>query len=185
MQCEGELFFFTAAGANLSAALGELNAAIHPPNAAVGFRATWSGCCSARAPPAVPQPLPVPPPAPPPPPPPPAPATTPPCEQPRFAGAPYCNRTLPAVERADMLIAVMSLEEKVALLQNVNVGVPRLGVMPLRFGEALHDGLKSNTLTCVSTENAILFWAPVINLCRDARWVSLVARSAERGQRTG
>ena len=37
-----------------------------------------------------------------------------------------------------MLIAAMSLEEKVALLQNVNVGVPRLGVMPLRFGEALH-----------------------------------------------
>jgi hypothetical protein len=212
MQCEAEFFFVTAIAANLSLALGELAAALQQPSSANGYEATWRACCASDPPPThPPKPLPVPLPAPPPPPPVPV-ATAPPCEQPQFAQAAYCNQSLSATQRARKLLAAMTLDEKMGVIQNVNVGVPRLGVLPLSFGEALHGacpnvrgaqvgnstgwstsfpspiglgatfdpqlfreigaviGREGRSLHNQNARNAIFFWAPVINLCRDARW---------------
>ena len=60
-----------------------------------------------------------------------------------FNKYPYCNQQLPADERADDLISRMTLYEKTSNLWNRNIGVPRLGVPPNRFGEALHGVLGS------------------------------------------
>ena len=58
------------------------------------------------------------------------------------AGAPpFCNVALSAEARAANLISLMLPTEKAAMLAASNNGVPRLGVPPLRYGEALHGVL--------------------------------------------
>jgi beta-glucosidase-like glycosyl hydrolase len=51
---------------------------------------------------------------------------------------PYCNSALSPQERAKDLVARMTIADKASNLQNGNPGVPRLGVPPLPFSEALH-----------------------------------------------
>ena len=58
-----------------------------------------------------------------------------------FNTYPYCNQQLPVDDRVDDLISRMNLYEKVSNLPSSNPGVPRLGVPPNRFGEALHGVL--------------------------------------------
>jgi len=57
------------------------------------------------------------------------------------AAAPFCNASLPPAARAALLLAEMLPVEKAAMLAASNNGVPRLGVPPLRYGEALHGVL--------------------------------------------
>ena len=54
---------------------------------------------------------------------------------------PYCNPALPTPARVADLLARMVPVEKAAMLAASNNGVPRLGVPPLRYGEALHGVL--------------------------------------------
>ena len=59
------------------------------------------------------------------------------------AGAqlPYCNSALPPAARASDLLSRLQPTEKAAFLSASNNGFPRLGVPPLRYGEALHGVL--------------------------------------------
>ena len=54
---------------------------------------------------------------------------------------PYCNTSLSATVRAADLLERMLPSERAAFLSASNNGVPRLGVPPLRYGEALHGVL--------------------------------------------
>ena len=54
---------------------------------------------------------------------------------------PYCDPALPAGARAADLLARLAPTEKAAFLSASNNGFPRLGVPPLRYGEALHGVL--------------------------------------------
>ena len=56
-------------------------------------------------------------------------------------GADFCNASLPVAARVQLLIAQMLPVEKAAMLTASNNGVPRLGVPPQRYGEALHGVL--------------------------------------------
>jgi hypothetical protein len=87
-------------------------------------------------PPAPPPPPPRPPPPPPPPPPPVFSGVT--CTNASFAHQPYCNRSLSAEARAAAIIALMTQDEKILMLENGNPGVWRLGIRPMQFGEGLH-----------------------------------------------
>ena len=64
-----------------------------------------------------------------------------------FNTYPYCNQELPVDERVDDLIGRMTTYEKVSNLPSNNPGVPRLGVPPNHFGEALHGVLCGCTTT--------------------------------------
>jgi hypothetical protein len=55
-----------------------------------------------------------------------------------LSGFPFCNKDLPAAERARDLVSRMTLDEKAANMDSYNPGVPRLGLTPNTFGEALH-----------------------------------------------
>jgi hypothetical protein len=52
--------------------------------------------------------------------------------------APWCNASLDASVRARALIAQMTLAEKAMNMDSLGFGVPRLGVPPNTFSEALH-----------------------------------------------
>ena len=54
------------------------------------------------------------------------------------ASAPWCDTSLAAGARAKALVAKMSLAEKAANMDSENFGVPRFGVPPNVFSEALH-----------------------------------------------
>ena len=58
-----------------------------------------------------------------------------------FNTYPYCNQELPVDDRVDDLIGRMTISEKTANLPSNNPGVPRLGVPPNHYGEALHGVL--------------------------------------------
>jgi hypothetical protein len=58
-----------------------------------------------------------------------------------FAGATYCDRNLSNVERADAIIALMTVQEKLLNLDATNYGVARLGIRQMQFGEGLHGVL--------------------------------------------
>lgn len=52
---------------------------------------------------------------------------------------PYKNASLSPEERAADLVSRLTLEEKVALMQNASPAVPRLGIKPYEWwNEALH-----------------------------------------------
>lgn len=55
--------------------------------------------------------------------------------------ADFCNASLPVPARVALLLAAMLPTEKAAMLSASNNGVPRLGVPPQRYGEALHGVL--------------------------------------------
>jgi hypothetical protein len=63
------------------------------------------------------------------------------CAQPPLAGLPYCDAALPAEARVADLVPRLQPVEAAALLSVSSNGVPRLGIPPLRFGEALHGVL--------------------------------------------
>ena len=55
------------------------------------------------------------------------------------AQLPYQNRSLTPEERANDLLSRLTLEEKVALMQNNSPAIPRLGIKPYEWwNEALH-----------------------------------------------
>ena len=60
------------------------------------------------------------------------------CAEPPLAGLPYCDAALPTEARVADLVPRLQPVEAAALLSVSNNGVPRLGIPPLRFGEALH-----------------------------------------------
>lgn len=64
--------------------------------------------------------------------------TFPTCATLNVTSAPWCDTSLKASTRAQALVAKMSLAEKAANMDSENFGVPRLGVPPNVFSEALH-----------------------------------------------
>ena len=63
------------------------------------------------------------------------------CADASLAGLPYCNVSLPVAARVADLISRLEPVEAAAMLSASNNGIPRLGVPPLTFGEALHGVL--------------------------------------------
>ena len=63
------------------------------------------------------------------------------CADPPLSSLPYCDNALPADARVADLVPRLQPVEAAALLSVSNNGVPRLGIPPLRFGEALHGVL--------------------------------------------
>ena len=63
------------------------------------------------------------------------------CADAPLSGLPYCDPALDAATRVADLVARLQPVEAAALLSVSANGVPRLGVPPLRFGEALHGVL--------------------------------------------
>jgi hypothetical protein len=55
-----------------------------------------------------------------------------------FNTYPYCNSKLAPADRAADLASRLNLYEWQNILQNANLGVPRLGIPTITFGEALH-----------------------------------------------
>lgn len=63
------------------------------------------------------------------------------CASSSIATKPYCNPSLPASTRAADIVQRMTLAEKVlalTVMDRRSNGVPRLGVPPMPYGEALH-----------------------------------------------
>ena len=55
-----------------------------------------------------------------------------------IAGLPFCNPAAPAAERAADLVSRLSVYELATLVSFQNEGVPRFGLPPLKYDEALH-----------------------------------------------
>lgn len=67
-----------------------------------------------------------------------------PCQPPHFNSYPFCNTSLSITDRAQSLISLLTLEEKIYQLSNNASGIPRLGIPPYEWwSESLH-GLASN-----------------------------------------
>lgn len=60
------------------------------------------------------------------------------CTTPPFNAMPYCNSSLGAGARAKDLASRLGAWDWASLLQNSNNGVPRFGVKPITYDEALH-----------------------------------------------
>ena len=63
------------------------------------------------------------------------------CGAPPLAGSIFCNASYSIAARTEDLLSRLQPVEAVSMLAADNNGVPRLGVPPLRFGEALHGVL--------------------------------------------
>ena len=64
---------------------------------------------------------------------------------------PYQDTKLTAEQRADDLLQRLTLEEKVALMQNNSPAIPRLGIKPYEWwNEALHGVARAGLATAVS-----------------------------------
>ncbi|KAB2004839.1 hypothetical protein ES319_D11G227800v1 [Gossypium barbadense] len=67
-----------------------------------------------------------------------------PCQPPHFNSYPFCNTSLSITDRAQSLISLLTLEEKIHQLSNNASGIPRLGIPPYEWwSESLH-GVASN-----------------------------------------
>ncbi|XP_017969436.1 PREDICTED: probable beta-D-xylosidase 6 [Theobroma cacao] len=67
-----------------------------------------------------------------------------PCEPPYFNSYPVCNTSLSITDRAQSLISLLTLREKIQQLSNNASGIPRLGIPPYEWwSESLH-GVASN-----------------------------------------
>ena len=64
--------------------------------------------------------------------------TFPTCSSPQLRAKKWCDTTLAPAARAAALLAQMTLLEKASNMDSQNFGVPRLGMPPLIFSEALH-----------------------------------------------
>jgi beta-glucosidase-like glycosyl hydrolase len=62
------------------------------------------------------------------------------CEEPQLQALPFCNTALPLSTRVEDLVARLNQTEKIGLM-GAGSAVPRLGIAPLPFGEALHGVL--------------------------------------------
>lgn len=63
------------------------------------------------------------------------------CAEPPLSSLPFCNTALTADDRVADLVPRLQPVEAASMLSVSNNGVPRLGIPPLRFGEALHGVL--------------------------------------------
>ncbi|CAA2979766.1 probable beta-D-xylosidase 6 [Olea europaea subsp. europaea] len=67
-----------------------------------------------------------------------------PCTPPYFNSYPFCNNSNPTKARAESLISLLTIDEKIQLLCNNFSGIPRLGIPPYEWwSESLH-GLATN-----------------------------------------
>ncbi|XP_022740257.1 probable beta-D-xylosidase 6 [Durio zibethinus] len=67
-----------------------------------------------------------------------------PCQPPRFNFYPFCDTSLSITDRAQSLISLLTLQEKILQLSNNASGIPRLGIPPYQWwSESLH-GIASN-----------------------------------------
>ena len=67
---------------------------------------------------------------------------------------PYQDTKLTAEQRADDLLQRLTLEEKVALMQNNSPAIPRLGIKPYEWwNEALHGVPRAGLATVPSTRD--------------------------------
>ncbi|KAL0450091.1 UNVERIFIED_CONTAM: putative beta-D-xylosidase 6 [Sesamum latifolium] len=67
-----------------------------------------------------------------------------PCSPPHHSSYPFCNSSLPVKTRAQSLVSLLTLEEKIQQLSNNASAVPRLGIPPYEWwSESLH-GIASN-----------------------------------------
>ena len=65
------------------------------------------------------------------------------CSMPPQSSFPFCNHLLPPETRAADLVSRLTVPEIAQLLSNKNIGIPRLGVPALHYGEALHGYVTS------------------------------------------
>ncbi|KAK8495723.1 hypothetical protein V6N13_123909 [Hibiscus sabdariffa] len=67
-----------------------------------------------------------------------------PCQPPHLNSYPFCNTSLSITDRAQSLISLLTLEEKIHQLSNNASAIPRLGIPPYQWwSESLH-GIASN-----------------------------------------
>ncbi|CAI9282730.1 unnamed protein product [Lactuca saligna] len=71
-----------------------------------------------------------------------------PCQPPHHNSYPFCNTALPIPTRAQSLLSLLSLSDKIKRLSNNDTGIPRLGIPPYEWwSESLH-GIASNGPRC-------------------------------------
>ncbi|KVH92394.1 Glycoside hydrolase family 3 [Cynara cardunculus var. scolymus] len=62
-----------------------------------------------------------------------------PCQHPHHNSYPFCNTTLPLPIRAQSLLSLLTLSDKIKRLSNNDTGIPRLGIPPYEWwSESLH-----------------------------------------------
>ncbi|KAJ0265957.1 beta-D-xylosidase 6 [Hirschfeldia incana] len=67
-----------------------------------------------------------------------------PCQPPHHSSYPFCNLSLSTAERAQSLVSLLTLPEKIGQLSNTAASIPRLGIPPYEWwSESLH-GLADN-----------------------------------------
>ncbi|CAL2267324.1 unnamed protein product [Prunus armeniaca] len=67
-----------------------------------------------------------------------------PCKPPHYSSYPFCNTSLPITTRAQSLISLLTLREKIQQLSNNASAIPRLGIPPYEWwSESLH-GIATN-----------------------------------------
>ncbi|XVE86908.1 hypothetical protein DITRI_Ditri18aG0073400 [Diplodiscus trichospermus] len=67
-----------------------------------------------------------------------------PCQPPYFSSYEFCNTSLSVTDRAQSLISLLTLQEKIQQLANNASGIPRLGIPPYQWwSESLH-GIATN-----------------------------------------
>ncbi|KAM1052992.1 hypothetical protein ACFX13_000567 [Malus domestica] len=67
-----------------------------------------------------------------------------PCKPPHHSSYPFCNNSLPIPTRAQSLISLLTLQEKIQQLSNSASAIPRLGIPPYEWwSESLH-GIATN-----------------------------------------
>ncbi|KFK25328.1 hypothetical protein AALP_AA8G098500 [Arabis alpina] len=67
-----------------------------------------------------------------------------PCKPPHFTSYPFCNTSLSITQRAQSLVSLLTLSEKIGQLSNTAGSVPRLGIPPYEWwSESLH-GIADN-----------------------------------------
>ncbi|KAJ8769353.1 hypothetical protein K2173_002557 [Erythroxylum novogranatense] len=67
-----------------------------------------------------------------------------PCEPPNYNSYAFCNKSLPVSTRAQSLVSLLTLQEKITQLSDNASGIPRLGIFPYEWwSESLH-GIATN-----------------------------------------
>ncbi len=97
------------------------------------------------------------------------------CSDPPLRSFPYCNTSLPVDLRVADLLARMSPDEKVAILDAGVPAIPRLGLPSMSSGEALHGACSG----CLSLDKcATSFPAPIaLGAAFDQQVMQMISRN--------
>ena len=111
------------------------------------------------------------------------------CVSPQHSNLSFCNTSLPAAQRAALLVGLMTVEELVSQTANDMPAIPRLGVRSYTYGiEALHGvasdcpfpGVRGRCFTSFATSSAsaasfnrTLWYSIGRAQAREARWAYL------------